>query len=146
MPLSIKVKLIVTLLITSIAVILVPASAGAPHLVDEALKREPLLISQDFIEDQLAYDDPKRYAKNLAEDKYGWGADEFECLVTLWTKESNWRHNADNPNSSAYGIAQMLKEDEKHPAKQISNGLRYIKHRYGTPCNSWKFWRSHYWY
>ena len=53
---------------------------------------------------------------------------------------------ADNPNSTAYGIAQMLNEDSSDPAEQISNGLRYIKHRYDTPCEAWKFWRSHYWY
>jgi hypothetical protein len=33
---------------------------------------------------------------------------QFGCLVKLWTKESNWRWNADNPTSSAYGIPQSL--------------------------------------
>ena len=93
-----------------------------------------------------AWDDPKGYAHLLLTNDYGWNENEFDCLVELWTKESNWRYEADNPNSTAYGIAQMLKEDSKHPAEQISNGLRYIKHRYGTPCSAWKFWRSHYWY
>ena len=38
----------------------------------------------------------------------GWGDDQFACLDKLWTKESNWRVDADNPNSTAYGIPQAL--------------------------------------
>src|SRR5690606_31121549 len=38
----------------------------------------------------------------------GWGDDQFSCLDKLWTKESNWRVDADNPTSSAYGIPQAL--------------------------------------
>jgi hypothetical protein len=29
---------------------------------------------------------------------------------------------------------------------QISNGLRYIEHRYKNPCNAWEFWKRNYWY
>jgi hypothetical protein len=52
----------------------------------------------------------------------------------LWGKESAWNPKADNPNSTAFGIAQMLGEDSTNPYVQISNGLRYIEHRYSNPC------------
>ena len=39
---------------------------------------------------------------------YGWGDDQFACLVSLWNKESGWRVNAYNASSGAYGIPQSL--------------------------------------
>lgn len=76
----------------------------------------------------------------------GWGADEFSCLDQLWEKESGWRWNADNPSSSAYGIAQANPGSKMatvgsdwltNPATQIEWGLGYISGRYGTPCGAW---------
>ena len=34
----------------------------------------------------------------------------------------------------------------KNADVQIRVGARYIKARYGTPCDAWAFWRSHHWY
>ena len=53
---------------------------------------------------------------------------EFKCIEKLWTKESNWRPKAKNPNSTAYGIPQLLKMKETNPYKQIDLGLKYINH------------------
>ena len=33
-------------------------------------------------------------ASNLAATTYGWGADQFQCLDHLWTKESGWSYSA----------------------------------------------------
>lgn len=56
---------------------------------------------------------------------------QFNCLVTLWNRESNWRVNA--RNGKHYGIPQgesiYLKTAD--PYEQIAWGLRYIKARYG---------------
>lgn len=52
----------------------------------------------------------------------------YRCLVTLWTKESQWNPKAKNPHSSAYGIPQLLKLKERDPYKQIDLGIKYIKH------------------
>lgn len=71
---------------------------------------------------------------------------QFKCLDNLWTRESNWNHKAANPHSSAFGIPQILRLTEKNPYKQIDRGIKYIKHRYGTPCNAWKFWQANNWY
>lgn len=72
--------------------------------------------------------------------------EQFKCLDKLWTAESKWNHKADNKTSSAYGIPQMLGMKTKNPYRQIQIGLRYIKHRYGTPCKAWVFWLRNHWY
>lgn len=135
MPLKIKIKALIAFAIAGLFLVITPAGAEAPHA--EA--------TPQMIEEQLAFDNPKAYARIQLED-YGFGVTEYKCLVQLWGKESAWNYKADNPNSTAYGIAQMLKEDSKHPAEQIHNGIRYIIHRYETPCNAWAFWRKNYWY
>jgi len=75
----------------------------------------------------------------------GWGEDQYNCLVSLWNKESGWRVNAANP-SGAYGIPQALpgskmssagSDWETSAATQIEWGLGYISGRYGTPCGAW---------
>jgi len=110
-----------------------PAEANAPLMS----KHEQVM--------HLALENPKKYAQN-AMKAYNWNQTQFVCLSQLWGKESGWNHKADNPHSSAFGIAQMLKEKSKHPKMQIDNGLRYIKHRYEQPCTAWKFWQRHRWY
>lgn len=92
-----------------------------------------------------AWQEPRAFAKTLVV-KQGWSMSEFQCLSRLWGKESAWNHKSDNPHSTAYGIAQMLNEKSTSPVVQISNGIRYIKHRYDKPCSAWKFWQRHYWY
>jgi len=62
---------------------------------------------------------------------------QWQCLVTLWQRESGWRWRANNPTSSAQGIPQLLNlPADMKPADQIDRGIRYIKHRYGTPCKA----------
>jgi len=86
--------------------------------------------------------------------QYGWCGQEYSCLVTLWNKESGWRVNAHNP-SGAHGIPQALpgskmasagKDWKTNPHTQIAWGLKYVKNRYGSPCQAWGFWKSHHWY
>ena len=64
-------------------------------------------------------------------------AKQYRCLELLWTRESRWDPRADNPKSSAYGIPQLLKLKELDPYKQIDRGLKYIEHRYKTPCRAY---------
>jgi len=72
---------------------------------------------------------------------------EWKALDELWYIESRWDYTADNPRSTAYGIPQLLKMDPKTPLiKQIDLGLKYIKHRYGTPTKALKFHNRHGWY
>ncbi len=82
---------------------------------------------------------------------YGWGDDQFGCLVSLWNKESGWNYQAYNRSSGAYGIPQALPGSkmssagadwQSNPATQIAWGLGYISGRYGSPCGAWSHSQS----
>jgi len=75
---------------------------------------------------------------------------EFKCLDKLWTKESNWRANA-RSKTHDFGIPQRhMKHNTKAQQEkfladhlaQIDFGLRYIAHRYQTPCRALAVWMS----
>ena len=95
--------------------------------------------------EDLSDEDPRDVAKALLAE-YGWSSDQFGCLDSLWTRESNWNPRADNPSSSAYGIPQALPGSKMssagadwatNPVTQIKWGLGYIADRYGSPCSAW---------
>jgi hypothetical protein len=90
----------------------------------------------------------KAYAKSLMKWEYPhWNRSEWRALAKLWGKESGWRHEAANPKSSAYGIAQILKTKPGTPApRQIERGLVYIEHRYNKPSKAWAHWLAKGWY
>jgi len=98
--------------------------------------------------------DAQAIAKSLMPN-YGFGSDQWGCLVNLWNYESGWRVNARNPSSGAYGIAQSLPPSKydsvgtdwlTNPTTQIEWGLGYIKGRYGNPCGAWAHEMAHNWY
>jgi hypothetical protein len=95
--------------------------------------------------EEMALENPKKYAKEQF-GKFNWTDEHFICLSKLWGKESAWNHLADNPHSTAFGIAQMLGEDSLLVSVQIDRGLRYLEHRYGNPCLGWQFWQRNNWY
>jgi hypothetical protein len=99
--------------------------------------------------------DSKAFAKSYMESKYSWGKNQYSCLVSLWNRESGWRHTADNPTSSAYGIPQALPGKKMasagadwrtNPETQIKWGLKYIDNRYKTPCGAWSAFKKKGWY
>jgi len=72
---------------------------------------------------------------------------EWKALRILWERESTWNYKSNNPDSTAYGIPQMLKMPEDTPmVRQIDLGLKYIKYRYGSPTKALAFHNSHGWY
>jgi hypothetical protein len=102
-----------------------------------------------------------KYAKwfarqEMAKDRYGWGSDDqWAALEQLWTRESGWNYQAENPSSGAYGIPQSLpgskmaaagKGWRTNPETQIRWGLDYIKARYGGPKRAWAFFQQNNWY
>ena len=96
----------------------------------------------------------KAYAA-AALGSYGWGPDQFQCLNNLWERESNWRTNATNPYSGAYGIAQALPASKYGQSgsdwltdyrTQVNWGLGYIQGRYGSPCGAWDHSQTVGWY
>ena len=98
--------------------------------------------------------DPQTIASALL-GSYGWGGDQFGCLVSLWDRESGWNVHAANASSSAYGIPQALPGSKMSSAgpdwqnsaeTQIKWGLGYIRDRYGSPCGAWGHSQSNGWY
>jgi hypothetical protein len=93
-------------------------------------------------------------AKQMLADR-GMGDDQFDCLVSLWNRESHWNVYAGNPSTGAYGIPQALPGSkmasagpdwQDNPTTQITWGLGYITGRYGTPCSAWAHSQSSGWY
>ncbi len=106
------------------------------------------------VTEDVTDDDPRLVARALL-GEFGFSQDQFGCLDSLWTRESQWRTTADNPNSSAYGIPQALPGSKMssagadwatNAATQIRWGLGYIQDRYGSPCGAWGHSQSNGWY
>ena len=93
-------------------------------------------------------DDFRAYAKNKV------GATQFSCLDKLWNRESHWRNTAQNPSSTAYGIAQLLDSTWAYTGvaktsdgyRQVDAGLAYVKAAYRTPCSAWSHETNAGWY
>jgi hypothetical protein len=89
----------------------------------------------------------KVMAMKFAKAGYDWDLRQRQCIYKLFTKESRFDHLAKNQQgSSAYGIAQMLKETSSDPAIQILKAYKYIVHRYDTPCKAWSHSQRRNWY
>ncbi|MDB5179109.1 MAG: hypothetical protein JWN01_1052 [Patescibacteria group bacterium] len=109
-----------------------------------------------FKKDKASVTYAKNYAKKRMSLVYKWSTTtQYSCLNQVYIHESTWRWWANNPSSSAYGIPQALPGSKMrsagadyrtNPGTQVKWGLSYIKHRYGTPCKAWSFWKRHHWY
>ncbi|MGW9631280.1 aggregation-promoting factor C-terminal-like domain-containing protein [Agromyces sp. NPDC055520] len=93
-------------------------------------------------------------ARDMMAASYGWGDDQFGCLVALWNRESGWNVTAGSPGG-AYGIPQALPGSKMasagadwltSAATQIRWGLGYVAGRYGTPCGAWAHFQANNWY
>ena len=69
--------------------------------------------------------------------------EQFSCFNALITKESNWR--VDAKNGSHYGLGQMrnVKYGRLDGFSMVDWSIRYIKERYGSMCNAWRFFQKH---
>ena len=68
--------------------------------------------------------------------------EQFSCFHSLITKESNWRIDA--RNGSHYGLGQMrnAKYGRLDGFSMVDWSIRYIKGRYGSMCNAWRFFKA----
>lgn len=107
-------------------------------------------IPDGIIESRKATQDEKNYNKKLAKEYasvgYGWEGKQWQCLESLWTLESRFDNYATNPRSSAFGIAQLLGEQDRRPEYQILRGLKYISKRHINPCKAYQFHLKHNYY
>lgn len=79
--------------------------------------------------------------------KHGWSSAEFKCTSDIVWAESRWKYRANNPHSTAFGLFQILKTPEHLGVeKQTERYIRYIEHRYGTPCKALKVRKTRGWY
>jgi hypothetical protein len=139
------------------AAVLVQARAKAAAALAHARGVAAARVARASVRQGLlarAQSDPQGVARLLAADR-GWGAQQFECLSSLWTKESGWRWDASNAGSGAYGIPQSLPGSKMasagsdwatNPITQITWGLGYISSSYGTPCSAWAHSQATNWY
>jgi hypothetical protein len=86
---------------------------------------------------------PKQYAYYSLND-----IKQYKCLASLYGKESAWNYNAYNKSSGTVGIPQgkSVYLLTATPIQQVEWGLRYIEHRYSTPCNAWAHWKAKGWH
>lgn len=76
-----------------------------------------------------------------------WGSEQWDSFDKLIKKESKWDSEAQNPNSSAYGIGQFLNstwstvdcEKTKDVYKQIDCTINYVELNYKTPQKALQF-------
>lgn len=88
----------------------------------------------------------RAYVKQRA-SRAGYDTSEIRCLLLILHKESRFRVNADNPDSTAYGLFQQLRLKPGTPMhKQVTLGLRYIEDRYGSACHAWNHHLRRNWY
>ena len=131
----------------------VSRSASRPRSADPAKAASLLQADSPAMTrtEDLSDEDPRDIGRALLAE-FGFSSDQFGCLDSLWTRESNWTWNADNPTSSAYGIPQALPGSKMasagadwatNPVTQIRWGLGYIQDRYGSPCGAWSFSEGH---
>ena len=89
--------------------------------------------------------DPKTYIRLHYKPK------EALCLIKLYGKESAFRTDAIGNLSGTkqvYGIPQLKNPIIKDLSanSQIDYGMKYVEHRYSTPCRAWAHWLKKGWH
>lgn len=89
---------------------------------------------------------PRAYIRERA-SRSGWRGAQWRCLEAIINAESHFNPKADNPTSSAYGVFQQLRlTPGTSLADQTRLGLKYVAHRYGSPCAALRFRVANGWY
>jgi hypothetical protein len=127
-------------------------AAAAKKAAEERAARARALANRGY---EPGITDPKEIARQILNNKFGYGSNQFDCFDNIIMRESKWDINATNPSSGAYGIPQALPGSKMasegsdwrtNPATQIIWGIKYMKDRYGSPCGAWSFKSSRGWY
>ena len=110
-------------------------------------KRKAAIKAQGY---EAGVTDPREMARQILQNKFAYGDDQFSCFDWIIKHESNWNVHAQNP-SGAYGLPQSLPGSKMasvaddwrdNPATQIIWGAQYMKSRYGSPCGARSHWQS----
>ncbi|MGK2852939.1 MAG: hypothetical protein ACSLE3_02340 [Microbacteriaceae bacterium] len=131
------------------------AAAAEAAAAERARTAQAVLAAAPVYSGDTSVGAAQAIARTMMAQRYGWGDDQFACLVSLWNRESGWRVAAYNASSGATGIPQALPGTKMatagadwrtNPATQISWGLGYVAGRYGTACGAWQHLSSTGWY
>ena len=139
-----------TLLLDTIIMLIRQSPSGAQHAPLRRIARGVLIAlvgslclmpeagSQNLKDISMT---PKQYAYYSLND-----VKQYKCLAFLYGKESAWNPKA--INGSHAGIPQGRSKwlITATPIQQVEWGLRYIKHRYDTPCKARDHWLLHKWH
>lgn len=133
----VRSALVVILLVATLTVEI--ANAEAPKM--------PVDVPQEIVGDSV-----KTYAYRRVESNFkphNWVY--FDKIIKV---ESEWRCNAQNPKTTAYGLGQLLDSTwinightkSSDCYDQVEATITYIEKTYGTPERAWNFWKQHTWY
>src|SRR4029434_1174822 len=118
-------------------------AAAARKAAEEEAARARALANRGY---QPGVTDPREIARQILQNKFGYGSNQFECYDNIIMRESKWRVDATKPSSGAYGIHKALPGSKmasvgsdwrSNPATQIIWGAKYMEDRYGSPCAAW---------
>lgn len=83
--------------------------------------------------------DARGFARYHIACVYGWDGAQYQCLVTLWTEESQWNHTLRDGIPQAqpnYKMAAAGEDWRTNPRTQVLWGTAYIDERYGAPTGT----------
>ena len=132
----------------------VTITAEARQRAKQRAKQRRLAAAQRAAREAKLQRNPRLMGRLMAK-KHGWGKRQFNCLDNVWNRESHWNPRAHNASSGAHGIPQAMPGRKMasagsdwyvNPRTQIRWGLKYIKHRYYTPCGAWHAQQRRGWY
>jgi hypothetical protein len=117
-----------------LSLIALPYPTSAP--VQEVKKAHSLKVSPLTVREHVL----------VAAYRYGWTGNEWTCLRQLINIENpTWSPKIQNEDSTASGIFQQIKSpsgvmfNEYSIEQQAKLGMKYIAHRFGTPCKALRY-------
>lgn len=136
----IELKFVLGMLVTAIGFILM--MPPKPKVEVEGLKNvKDNSVSKHWLRANNNVDTPESYAKSMVSEQ------EFEALFELIMLESNWKPDAKNPKSSAYGLGQLIDQTWNDIGIEKSSNFKiqlvathkYVMERYGSWVKALEF-------
>lgn len=148
-----KITIATTTILFFVLLALIPKTVGFERLkIGPSDVEASLRVNYPI---HLSVAPPEDVIKNYAYWRiyYTWSPTEWDSFNWLVMKESGWNPEAQNPDSTAYGICQFLNstyelygEKTSDYKKQLDMCVEYIKDRYGNPTKAVEFHKIHNWY
>ena len=91
----------------------------------------------------------RQTARQLVDN--AWDKSQWPCFKQIINIESRWQPDAYNPDTTAYGLGQLIgsrKYLQGKPIKQLHKTIEYIEHRYsnGLACEALAHHKRWSWY